>query len=188
MRPAADHIRHGRLASLPEGEINATDSAAAISDGATERTSTSSSIARMPPARAGIADSRDNLVSSTVSTLRSAVMRRVVARGQLECVCPWRLAPSEPRSRQELRSLPAVRDVWHHHRRCLLTHLLPSVVLRVDPAGSCKPLKSEQGCELDDSSKLQPTSSDGCLGRIMPGAPTKQHRNPTARRRSGVAE
>ena len=80
------------------------------------------------------------------------------------------------------------RGAEHHHRRCLLTHVLPSIVLRVDPAGSCKPLKSEQGCELDDSSKLQPTSSDGCLGRIMPGAPTKQHRNPTARRRSGVAE
>ena len=63
----------------------------------TEWASTSSSIARMPPARAGNADIRDNLVSSTVSTLRSSVMRRVVARGQLECVCPWRLAPSEPR-------------------------------------------------------------------------------------------
>ena len=63
----------------------------------TEWASTSSSIARMPPARAGNADIRDNLVSSTVSTLRSSVMRRVVASGQLECVCPWRLAPSEPR-------------------------------------------------------------------------------------------
>ena len=39
---------------------------------------------------------RDNFLRSTVSTLRSAVMRRVFTRGQLECVCPWRLAPSEP--------------------------------------------------------------------------------------------
>ena len=60
----------------------------------------------LPPARAGSADARDNLVSSTVSTLRSAVMRRVVARGQLEFVCPWRLAPSQPRQRRELRSPP----------------------------------------------------------------------------------
>ena len=64
----------------------------------------------LPPARAGSAEARDNLVSSTVSTLRSAVMRRVVARGQLECVCPWRLAPSQPRQRRELRSPPAVRE------------------------------------------------------------------------------
>ena len=92
----------------------------------------------LPPARAGSADARDNLVSSTVSTLRSAVMRRVVARGQLECVCPWRLAPSQPRQRRELRSPPAVREAWHHHRRCVLTHSSPSVVLELDPAVSCK--------------------------------------------------
>ena len=115
-----------------------------------ERTSTSPSIARMPPARAGSADARDNLVRSTVSTLRSAVMRRVVARGQLECVCPWRLPPSEPRPRREHRSPPAVREAWHHHRRCVLTHLSPSVVLELDPAGSCKPLAREQNCELDE--------------------------------------
>ena len=144
-----------------------------------ERTSTSSSIARMPPARAGNADARDNLVSSTVSTLRSAVMRRVVARGQLECVCPWRLAPSEPRSRQELRSLPAVRDVWHHHRRCLLTHLLPSVVLRVDPAGSCKSLKSEQCCELGQTCKRQPTSSDACRREIYNSPDARRCKNST---------
>ena len=90
------------------------------------------------PGRVSSTDARDNLVSSTVSTLRSAVMRRVVARGQLECVCPWRLAPSQPRQRRELRSPPAVREAWQHHRRCLLTHSSPSVVLKLDPAVSCK--------------------------------------------------
>ena len=52
---------------------------------------------REPLAGGSIAESWD-LVSSTVSTLRSTVMRRVVAREQLECVCPWQLAPSEPRN------------------------------------------------------------------------------------------
>ena len=93
---------------------------------------------------------RDNFMRSTVSTLRSAVMRRVVARGQLECVCPWRLAPSEPRPRREHRSPPAVREAWLHHRRFVLTHLSPSVVLELDPAGSFKPLARERNCELDE--------------------------------------
>merc|ERR1712055_1130873 len=93
---------------------------------------------------------RDNFLRSTVSTLRSAVMRRIVARGQLECVCPWRLAPSEPGPRREHRSPPAVREAWHHHLRCVLTHSSPSVVLELDPAGSCKPLAREQNCELDE--------------------------------------
>ena len=97
----------------------------------TEWASTSSSIARMPPARAGNADARDNLVSSTVSTLRSSVMRRVVARGQLECVCPWQLAPSKPRPARTAASAgregtPARRfafALWHHHCRCAPLHL-----------------------------------------------------------------
>ena len=35
---------------------------------------------------------------STVQTLRSAVMRRVAAGGKLECVFPWKLAPSITRT------------------------------------------------------------------------------------------
>ena len=35
---------------------------------------------------------------STVQTLRSAVMRRVAAGGKLECVFPWKLAPSIART------------------------------------------------------------------------------------------
>ena len=49
-----------------------------------------------PPLRASSTDVRDNLVS-TVQPLRSGSMRRVATRGQLECVCPWQLAPSKPR-------------------------------------------------------------------------------------------
>ena len=67
---------------------------------------------------------------STVSTLRSSVMRRVVARGQLECVCPWQLAPSKPRPVRTAvfagrEGTPAWRFsfLWRHHRRCTPLHL-----------------------------------------------------------------
>ena len=54
-------------------------------------------IDRVPqPLRASNTYVRDNL-ASTVQPLRSGSMRRVATRGQLECVCPWQLAPSKPR-------------------------------------------------------------------------------------------
>ena len=60
--------------------------------------SNSSSIARLPPARADSADVLDNLVIDyEISAF--VFKRRFAAGGQLEFVCPWWLAPTDVRAR-----------------------------------------------------------------------------------------
>ena len=72
-----------------------------------------------------------------------------------------------------------MREAWHHHRRCVLTHLPPSVVLELDPAGSCKPLFYEpekehgQSC-LPPRSLSDRVSSQSSLS--TPTYPSRQHR------------
>ena len=72
-----------------------------------------------------------------------------------------------------------MREGWHHHRRCVLTHLPPSLVLELDPAGSCKPLFYEpekehgQSC-LPPRSLSDRVSSQSSLS--TPTYPSRQHR------------
>ena len=72
-----------------------------------------------------------------------------------------------------------MREAWHHHRRCVLTHLPPSVVLELDPAGSCKPLFDEPEKEHGQSCLPPPSLSDRDSSQFSlstPTSPSRQHR------------
>ena len=111
-------ISRSSLALAPDGFVFALPA---------KQTSTSSSIARMPPARAGNADTRDNLVFDCVDSAlfgNETIRRPRTARVRLP------MATSAVRTSDRGGSFGRrrpVREAWHHHRRCVLTHSLASL-------------------------------------------------------------
>ena len=159
-------ISRSSLALAPDGYVFALPA---------ERTSTSSLIARMPPARAGNADTRDNLVFDRVD---SALFGNETSRRPRTARVRLPMATSAVRTSDRGGSFSrrrAVRETWHHHRRCVLTHLPPSVVLELDPAGSCKPLESEPKKELGEICLRRPPLSDRQSSRLSLTAPISHH-------------
>ena len=67
---------------------------------------------------------------STVQTLRSAVMRRVAAGGKLECVFPWKLAPSITRTGRASEKPGLTKPPTAAYRRGAVAVSPPSVRAR----------------------------------------------------------
>ena len=120
-------ISRSSLSLAPDGYVFALPA---------ERASTSSSIARMPPARAGNADTRDNLVFDRVD---SALFGNETSRRPRTARVRLPMATSAVRTSNRGGSFSrrrVVRKAWHHHRRCVLTHELSFHKSRTLPSGA----------------------------------------------------